>query len=935
MNKHFQIILIAACFLSTSAFAQDDELGKALTKSIGNWGSKKKAKLDSVDFQFAISVNENAGLIDVRQKGERLTRGLYGMKDKADRTPEEVGRDTVDVATQWYTWKMYKLAEGAFIEAKAYLEANNLTGDLSYVKCLSNMALVYMAQGKLTEADGYLTQALQASAAMGQSSVAYLSNLNSHAKYEQMLGRYNQAEKEFEDALEEVRKKFGDKSLQYAIVLNNKAMLYQNMGRFEEGIALMKQAIATSDAAFAKDGKGKNNYDSRRFDANLALMYQMAGRLQEAETTFLAMKKAYERNLASNNQEYGLVLNQLAVLYVEMKKYDQVEPLFKKAQEIFKKKLGEESPTFARSIHDLGVFYRITGKNANAEPLLTNALALREKILSANHPDYIRTKEELAILYWKTQQWDKAYDHYKVVMDKTIDFINHYFPPMSEAEKTKYWDITFPRFQRFYNFAISAAAAKPGIVEDVYDYQTATKALLLNSTNKIKQTILKSGDKAVIQEYLTWLDKKETLARYYSLSKEELAEQKIDLGALEAEANRLERSLSSRSSDFSSGYSAQKVSFKQIRDLLADNEAVVEIIRVRNYDNAFTDDSKYVVLTLTKAMQLPKMTVLDNGGQLETRYAKFYRNAVQQKLDDAYSYEQFWGRFDATLQGKKVVYISPDGAYNQINLNTLKNPAGAFNISRYDITILGNSKDLIGTKSQKAAVAQKNATLLGFPDYGGGNLAPLPGTKVEIDGISKILKTAGYQLNALTQQQASEKNLKAMKGPALVHIATHGYFMQDVAGSDDAFGVHADNAGNNPLLRSGLMLANASKTIGGAATDLESNDNGILTAYEAMNLDLENTRLIVLSACETGLGDVKNGEGVYGLQRAFLVAGADAMVMSLWKVDDTATQELMTNFYTNWVKTGSKQKAFKQAQIQLMTKYKEPYYWGAFVMMGQ
>lgn len=169
-----------------------------------------------------------------------------------------------------------------------------------------------------------------------------------------------------------------------------------------------------------------------------------------------------------------------------------------------------------------------------------------------------------------------------------------------------------------------------------------------------------------------------------------------------------------------------------------------------------------------------------------------------------------------------------------------------------------------------------------------------------------------------------------------MHIATHGYFLADAdLKGNDAMGVDAENAKHNPLLRSGLILSGVhapgqDKT----SIDLQSNDNGVLTAYEAMNLSLEGTDLIVLSACETGLGDVRAGEGVYGLQRAFLVAGAKAMVMSLWKVDDTATQALMTNFYMNLVKGGSRSKAFKQAQLQLMAKYKDPYYWGAFVMMG-
>jgi CHAT domain-containing protein len=520
-------------------------------------------------------------------------------------------------------------------------------------------------------------------------------------------------------------------------------------------------------------------------------------------------------------------------------------------------------------------------------------------------------------------------------MDKSIEFINHYFAPMSEAEKTKYWDVLRPRFQRFYNFAVEAGKLDKHVLEDLYDYRMATKALLLTSTNKIKQSILGSGNAELIKNYKVWIDQKETLARLYAYSKNELKEQHINLDSLELVTNSTERKLSESSAVFSEGYSTRKVSYKEVKGLLGDTEAMIEVIAIQKFDQQFINDTKYVALVLTKNKALPQLIELDNGQQLDTRYARFYRNAIQQHLADTYSYDQYWARIEPELMGKKMIYISTDGVYNQINLNTIKKPGADYVINRYDLVILGNSKDLFTLKSKKKTVVKKSAALLGFPDYGSNEIAALPATKVEIDGIAKILKAAAYQTILYTQKVATETNIKSVKAPLLMHIATHGYFLQDIDHAGSAFGVNMDNANNNPLLRSGLLLTGAGKTVTGATSpSLTSNDNGILTAYEAMNMNLEGTSLVVLSACETGLGDVKAGEGVYGLQRAFLVAGADALIMSLWKVDDAATQQLMTYFYTNWIKTGNKQKAFKQAQLQLMVKYKEPYYWGAFVMMG-
>lgn len=910
---------------------------------------KSEAQLDSTDFQFTISVNENAGFIDIDQKGEAIVKGVklgertgfISTANKKAKTTVEIARDTLAYAINLYNkFRFYKLAEDAFSNAKAYMESNGLKDEVIYLRCISTMALVSLAQSKYQQAEESINWALTTSEnTLSLNSTSYAANQNSRAKLYQQLGRYNEAEKEYDDALRKCLALFGKESIQYAIVMNNKAMLLQAIGRYDDAVALMQQAGETAEAALKNSLKGKKSFENRQFLSNLAYIYQVSGKYAEAEKTYLEIKYVYENRLGTgqkNNPEYANLLNQMGILYIQMGKLDKVEENLKNSLDIYKRQYSEQHPTFAKVTADLGNFYRMRGKNAEAEVQLDKALSIRENMLGKNHPDYVRSQEDLAILYWKTGRMDRAYMMYRQAMDKTIEFINLYFPPMSEAEKTNYWDITAPRFQRFFNFAIEANATLSLVAQDFFDYHMATKALLLNSTNKVKETILKSNDPKLKQDYLQWLDQKEQLARLYAFSKEELKEQKIDLADLERKANAMERSLSERSSDFSAGYSPQKMSYKQILGLLGDTEAVVDIVRVRGFDQDFTPEAKYVALILKKGMEIPRLVLLENGTQLDTRYSKYYRNAIREKIEDDYSYNQYWARIETEIAGKKMIYLSPDGVYNQLNLNTLKKPGGDYVLNRFDLVIIGNTKDLIALKAKKPGVPKKSAFLLGFPDYATKEVSPLPGTKVEIDGVAKLLKASGYQVTQFMEKQATEKNFKSIKAPTLVHIATHGYFQEDVEGAGSSvFGVSAENAANNPLLRSGLILAGAGNVVSGTkGSDLSSNDNGVLTAYEAMNLNLEGTDLVILSACETGLGDVKSGEGVYGLQRAFQVAGADALIMSLWKVDDAATQLLMTNFYTNWLKLGNKQRAFKQAQLQLMTKYKEPYYWGAFVMMG-
>jgi CHAT domain-containing protein/Tfp pilus assembly protein PilF len=933
-NKTAFILLLF--FIPVVTYSQFDALKKKLLdkgkKTLEGNIDKARDRLDSSDFNYAISVIDNSGMMDIRNAGERITKTAdfisnNQLKDESKVTPAQKSRNTLDAAEKFYENRAFKLAEVYFLEAKLSYENNHITNNINYSKVYSDLGLLYATMGRYNAASQYTTEALSIrEKTLGKNSKAYAASLNNNAVLYQETARYNEAEKYFQDALATVKQVLGEQSQEYAIVLNNEAIFFSKIGRYDQAIEKLKTAIAILDQQKKNDLR-----NTVGFQSNLGLLYQKTGKFEDAETIYLKLEKLLK--LQPNSPFYAGILDNLALLYLQMNKLDKVEGYFKQSADVYKTRFGNQNPNYAKVLNDLGNFYRMQGRFTEAEQSLTESLTIRSNTLDANHPDHVKSEEDLGILYWKKGDLQKAYASLQVAMNKSLDFVDRYFPPMSEAEKTKYWDILQPRFQRFYNYCLDAQATNPAVVQDMYNYQIATKALLLNSTNKIKLAIFNSGNTELIKDYMAWLDKKETLARYYSLSKEDLKDQKIDLPALEQEANTMERSLSQRSGDFSQGYSAEKITFEKIASLLGDEETVVELIRIRSFDRDFTNDSKYAALVLTKNTTQPKLIVLDNGNQLETRYAKFYRNAIQQKVADQYSYDQFWARIEPALIGKKTVYISPDGVYNQINLNTLKKTGGDFVINRFDLANIGNSKDLIGIKKQKNSNVKKDAFLLGFPNYGGENIVALPGTKVEIEGISRILKLSGYQISLSEQNEATESKVKSIKGSTLVHIATHGYFLQDA--ESGAVGVDAENAKNNPLLRSGLLLAGAAKTMSGEVLpNLESNDNGVLTAYEAMNLDLNGTDLIVLSACETGLGDVRAGEGVYGLQRAFIVAGAKAMVMSLWKVDDAATQALMTNFYTNLSKGGSKLKAFKQAQLQLMLKYKDPYYWGAFVMIG-
>ncbi len=891
---------------------------------------KYQSEYDSTAIDNAILLSDNSGMFGGRGHNEfgtrfmRMAGTVRSLYKDADLDDEENARLNLQMGKAAYAGGKYMLALKRLSAAKDYFERAYLTTDPGYFNSIAGLGLLFTSMGRYAQAEQFTVQALELrKKQMGPGHSSVTASMNNYAVLHYSLGKYNEAEKEFTSIVSMLKTGSAVNTVQHAIVLNNQAILFQSIGRYDQGVTLLKQAL---DISLSADNiKARHHL---KFFSNLALLYQQMGKLTEAEEIYRKLEPRLERG----KPEFANFLNNVAILALLMKKEDKVEQMLKQSATIYKETMTENSPAYAKVISDLGNFYRYKGRYAEAEPLLQQALSIRQQTLGENHPLYVQSAEDVAILHWKKNEISKAAPLYRGVMEKTLEFINGYFPPMSESEKTRYWDMLSPRFERYYNFAIQAAATDPSFIGDLFSYRLATKGLLLSSSRKVSETILNSGNTKLISDYSNWLDSKEHLMTLYTYSREDLQEQGINLDSLEKATNEMEKRLSQNSKDFADFFFARKTGADEVRNEMKTDEALIEIIRLRKFDQVLTDQCRYIAIVITKNNVKPVVLQLENGSEMEGKIIKNYRVSMKNKAIDEQTFKHFWAPLDEAVKGKKKIYFSPDGIYNQVNLYTLKSSGGDYLIQQYDFILIGNPRDLVLNKNKKASATGKSATLLGFPDYGSAVIEQLPGTKVEVDAINKLLAGSGYKVEELLQQQASETNLKATHDVSVLHIATHGYFLKDAERASWPIGVHADYAKDNVLLRSGLMLTGAAGQ-DHALQGLDNNNNGIITSYEAMNMNLKGTRLVVLSACETGLGEIKSGEGVYGLQRAFLAAGAEAIIMSLWKVDDAATQQLMNHFYANWIKSGNRQKAFKEAQLQLMQKFKEPLYWGAFVMM--
>ncbi|WP_338762156.1 CHAT domain-containing tetratricopeptide repeat protein [Bernardetia sp. ABR2-2B] len=855
----------------------------------------------------------------------------------------------------------YQKSENLYIEAKNIQEQLFGKQHPDYAYVCNQLGSLYRYKGLYDKAEPlYLEAKNIQEKTLGKENKEYASSCNNLAILYNMKGLYYEAEQLYIEAKNIRANVLGKEHYLYAFSCNNLAILYASQGLYQKAELLFIEGLGSI--------VGKNNMRYAAFCENLASVYYEQKFYDKAEKSHINAKNIKENIVGNKHPNYASSCENLAQVYHKLNLYDKAENLFLEAKKIRENSLGKQNDGYATSCDNLGTLYYSKGSYNKAEALFLEAKNIREQTLGKQHPDYAISCLNLARLYRNTNEYKKSKFLYKEALENKKNQITNLFPTLSEVEKQSYFSTIDYFFTDFINFAITYYPQDKSISENLFNQQLFTKGIVFSSTQKMKKQILSSNDSSLINQYEDW---KEQKTNYLSLLQTPInkRDSTFDLIKVASQINELERKISKKSELFKNT-TQKEYTWRDVQKNLAKNEAVVELIRLkRKDDKSKIEDTVYVALIISKETKnQPEILVIENGTELEKEAFYFYQNNINFQLEDEESYNQYWKPIQDKLnnlskKGYSKIYFSPDGIYHKINLNTLKNlKRKGFLVEEQNIQLITSSRDLIERKEKgiKNIDLSKNFAayktyLLGYPAYnlngkdtlkvngedrslnglqriiGQQTVIPvLEGTKVETNQINSLFKNKTISTTLFQNNEATEENIKALQNPAILHIATHGFFIHQIPEDKVTTIQKAEdrNLLKNPFLRSGLLLA-------GCQNPQTGQEDGILSAEEAMNLNLERTELVVLSACETGLGDIQNGEGVYGLQRAFRQAGAKTLIMSLWKVSDEATQLLMVTFYEEFLSGKSKREAFKIAQLKLKEKYSEPYYWGAFVMVGE
>ncbi|MCW5911464.1 MAG: CHAT domain-containing protein [Cyclobacteriaceae bacterium] len=901
-------------------------------------------KFDNGDYEFADELTKIARLQIKLGQYEKAEDHLNSSIKILDKFRKEENKKIYYVQAIETQATLYGI-KGMFDEAEANLDrsarvisrAKKLTGldELSTARELSSLLIQL---GRYSQTEGILNDLITESEKLyGTSSVRLIDPLVDKGRLLLAKGDYTEAEKVAQRVNKIATTVYGERSTKTAPAQKLLADIDYAIGDYDNAEQMLVKSLASLEKQF-----GRNHIEVAKVLSQLGMTkFHKGDKPAEIEKLLFEARNIMSDKLGNQNPQYAEILKNVASLYISQKKYPEAFSVLTQAEAIWRTKTGTKTNINAANIYALtGDVYYATKNYKRAEEFYVQAKKIYEDYFSKTHPEYVKLLSKQAKVYYMEKNYKRAKSNIEEALNNYEAYIKQIFPALSEREKAKYWNTIKGDFEFYNTLAFSQLEDFRDLAGKVYDYQLLTKALLLSTSIKIRERILNSTDEALKTSYNLWVEKKEQLTNALSMSTQQLADNGFDINQMTAEAEKLEREISQKSELFGQSFDNKKIKYTDVQKAIGKNDVAIEMVRYRHFNHTFTDSVVYVALYVKNDNARPKAIIMPQGLQMETRYFRYYRNSIIGKIQDQNSYKVFWEPIQKGIGTATTIYLSADGVYNQINLEAIPTPDGKYIIDNANIVLVSNTKDLYLNKVRSRPVAASNtATMFGNPKFyltaSTGNIAALPGTEREVAQLDGLLKQRSWSTNEYVETYASEDKVKDLSSPKILHFATHGFYTPAID-QDELEQLTESEAtmAENPLLKTGLLLTGA----GDIFNETKYNYNiasGILTAYEAMSLNLDQTDLVVLSACETGLGKIENGEGVYGLQRAFLVAGAKVLIMSMFKVDDDATQKLIINFYRKWLATNDMRQSFTDAKKELRVEYPEPYYWAPFMMIGQ
>jgi tetratricopeptide (TPR) repeat protein/CHAT domain-containing protein len=832
---------------------------------------------------------------------------------------------------------------------------------------LNNIAQLYYNLGQYEKAFPLNEQALSIyRKVLGEEHPLVATSLNNLASLYYKIGHYEKALPLLEQSLKLHKKVLGEEHPDFAMSLNNIAQLYSNMGQYEKAWPMQEQALSVF-----KKVLGDEHPDFAQSLNNLAILYYNMGEYEKALPLFVQALSVYKRALGDDHPDVALSLNNLAQLYSDMGQYEKALPLFVQALSVYKRALGDDHPDVALSLNNLSLIYYKIGQYENALQLQEQSLAIYKKALGEEHPNFAISLSNLASLYSDMGQYEKALSFNEKALEISNKHFKNTLSSLSDMDKIALVKQIDYRYE-LYDGLLILNEWKYGSVIFPLNNNLFLNNLTLRSNESMRRSILTSKDTLLIDDFESWLALKRQFANAQSLSLDELKNNGIDLKALEDTIEIKERSLSLRSQAFQTEQQKLELNYETLKSSLKAEEATV-MFQSFNYYNGkdWTDSTLYTAYIISKDQKQPEMVYLFEQAALDTLLpapdTRSMMNNLYQMGDSAL-YNLVWKPLEPYLKGVKTAYVAPSGLLHKIAFAAVPLPDGSRLSDRYQLRQVLSGHDVVFKEDPSVFnnTSTISVALLGGINYEylpeakdsvhfsplsllpestdrGTAFGYLPGTESEVSSIEQLLKNDKVNVTLLKGNNATEEQFKTLQGdkaPKVLHIATHGFFAPDPKRDLDEENsmrlIWQENrytAADNPLYRSGLLLVGGNSSWTKKAT-LPADQDGVLAAYEVANMDLSNTQLVVLSACETALGDIKGREGVFGLQRGFRLAGAKYMLMSLWRIPDKETAEYMTKFYSELAKTNNIVTAYQTTQKHMKATYpNEPQVWAGMVLV--